>query len=99
MLSIVDIQIATAERVSQAAQVRPGLDERHRVTGIHAAQRRRDPGQPTADDHDAGSLPPPTHQPRPLNARAATPAFCQPDNDRRRSNTIDGRAEMRPSNR
>ena len=80
MLAVVDVEVAAAERVGEAAQPRPRLQQRHLATGVRAPQRRRDAGETAAHDNYVFG-----HGLTPARARIATPAFSQPDSDSRRS--------------
>jgi len=78
VLAVVDLQLAAGEGVGEPAQPRASLEQRHPVAGVRAAQGGGDAGQATADHRDVGA-----HPALPASDRAATPAFSQPDSERR----------------
>jgi hypothetical protein len=76
----VDVELAPAERVRQAAEPRLGLEQRYPPAGVGQPQSGGDAGEPAADHRDVGAR----HE-TPAIARTATVAFSQPDSDSRRS--------------
>ncbi len=56
VLAVVHVEIASAERVGQTAELRPRLIQRDLRTDVRQAQRGADAGQPTADDRDTGHV-------------------------------------------
>ena len=87
VLAVVDVQLAPlvrpGERGGEPAQPRAALEQHDAQTGVGAAQGRGDPGETAADHPDPQPAAGHAIRPIPASAFAATPAFCQPESDRR----------------
>src|SRR6202044_2717193 len=68
VLAVVGPQPVSLERVGGAAEPAAGLEQGHLGAGAGTIERRRDPGQATAD-HDHALV---AHDPAPIRLRAAT---------------------------
>lgn len=57
VLTVVEGEPVAGERPRRTAEARPRLEEGHRGPAVEAADRRRQPGEPAADDHDVRARP------------------------------------------
>ncbi|GGW02762.1 hypothetical protein GCM10010264_15510 [Streptomyces globisporus] len=55
MLAVVDGEVAALEGEGEAAETGPALQEGHVESGVGKAERRRHPGEATADDDPDGA--------------------------------------------
>jgi hypothetical protein len=95
VLAVVEPVAVPFDREGRTAELRARLEQRHRRSGVGAVERRRDPGQPAADDRHSQI----THESAPARLRARTRRFSHDVSDTRLRSARAGSSAIRSASR